>query len=80
MLTSEIGYAPEKIPYGISRYLNETRRLYRVMETQLKKAPFLVGDKFTIADISCWGWVASAGKSTLLIARYHYTEFCRDRG
>lgn len=58
----QIGYAPEKIPYGISRYLNESRRLYKVMETQLQKTPFLVGEKCTIADISCWGWVAAAGK------------------
>ncbi|KUI60081.1 Disulfide-bond oxidoreductase YfcG [Cytospora mali] len=55
-------YAPEKIPYGISRYQNETRRLYRVMDTALaaSKSGFLVGDRCTIADISCWGWVASA--------------------
>jgi glutathione S-transferase len=31
------------------------------MDTQLAKTKkFLVpGDKLTIADISCWGWVAS---------------------
>jgi len=54
-------YAPEKIQYGIDRYLNETRRLYRVMDTHLAKQPsgFLVGDKCTIADIACWGWVAA---------------------
>ncbi|KAF3770934.1 glutathione S-transferase [Cryphonectria parasitica EP155] len=55
-------YAPEKIPYGISRYQNETRRLYRVMDVALAKSKsgFLVGDRVTIADMSCWGWVASA--------------------
>ncbi|ROW06079.1 hypothetical protein VMCG_04566 [Cytospora schulzeri] len=55
-------YAPEKIPYGISRYQNETRRLYRVMDTTLaaSKSGFLVGDRCTIADISCWGWVATS--------------------
>ncbi|KAG8408154.1 hypothetical protein J3459_018116 [Metarhizium acridum] len=54
-------YAPEKIEYGINRYGNETRRLYRTMEDHLAKSPhgFLVGDRVTIADISCWGWVAS---------------------
>lgn len=56
------GYAPEKIEYGINRYTNETRRLYRTMDTQLKnsKAGFLVGDRCTIADIACWGWVSSS--------------------
>lgn len=55
------GYAPEKITYGINRYGNETRRLYRVMDEHLAKSPhgYLVGDRVTIADISCWGWVAS---------------------
>ncbi|ROW15508.1 hypothetical protein VPNG_02219 [Cytospora leucostoma] len=55
-------YAPEKIPYGISRYQNETRRLYRVLDTALAASEhgFLVGDRVTIADISSWGWVASA--------------------
>ncbi|KAK3370112.1 glutathione S-transferase [Podospora didyma] len=54
-------YAPEKIEYGINRYQNETRRLYGVMEAQLSKSEsgYLVGDRCTIADISCWGWVAS---------------------
>ncbi|KAJ0117147.1 hypothetical protein N8I77_009008 [Diaporthe amygdali] len=55
-------YAPEKIPYGISRYQNETRRLYRVLDTELAKSKsgFIVGDRLTIADISSWGWVAGA--------------------
>ncbi|KAG7289434.1 hypothetical protein NEMBOFW57_005805 [Staphylotrichum longicolle] len=54
-------YAPEKIQYGIDRYQNETRRLYRVLDTQLSKSTsgYIVGDKCTIADISCWGWVAA---------------------
>ena len=58
---TETGYAPEKIQYGIDRYQNETRRLYRVLDTQLSKSTsgYLVGDKCTIADISCWGWVAA---------------------
>lgn len=64
MLKIVVGYAPEKIPYGISRYQNETRRLYSVLDTHLAKSKsgFIVGDRLTIADISCWGWVASASK------------------
>ncbi|KAI9896974.1 hypothetical protein N3K66_007996 [Trichothecium roseum] len=53
-------YAPEKIQYGIDRYGNETRRLYKTMDTQLAKTKYLAGDKVTIADIACWGWVAGA--------------------
>lgn len=66
-LTSQ-GYAPEDIPYGKKRYTNETRRLYRVMDTHLEKSKsgYLVGDKATIADITSWGWVASYCESTHL--------------
>ena len=55
-------YAPEKIQYGVDRYINETRRLYRVLDTHLEKSSsgWLVGDKCTIADISHWGWVAGS--------------------
>ena len=44
-------YAPEKIPYAINRYLNETKRLYGVLEKQLEKQDYLVGNKYGIADI-----------------------------
>ncbi|KAF2817696.1 glutathione S-transferase II [Mytilinidion resinicola] len=55
-------YAPDIFEYGISRYQNETRRLYGVMDKQLAATgQYLVGDKCTIADIANYGWVASAG-------------------
>lgn len=56
-------YAPEKIPYGISRYQNETRRLYSVLDKHLAQSEsgYLVGDHISIADISTVGWVWSAG-------------------
>jgi len=50
-------YAPEKIPYGINRYLNETRRLYSVLEARLSTRQYLLGDKYTIADIKTFPWV-----------------------
>ncbi|KAI9889256.1 MAG: hypothetical protein M1814_005631 [Vezdaea aestivalis] len=55
-------YAPEKIQYGIDRYVNETKRLYQTLDTHLAdtKKPYLVGDKCTIADIAHYGWVAGS--------------------
>lgn len=46
-------YAPEKIPYGIKRYQDETRRLYSVYEAHLAQGDkkWLVGGKYTIADM-----------------------------
>lgn len=63
-----------KIQYGVDRYKNETRRLYRTMNTQLQKTPFLVGDKCTIADIASWGWVAAGGKRILFRVQSKYPD------
>jgi glutathione S-transferase len=49
-------YAPEKIPYAIDRYQRETRRLYEVLDRQLKDNAFLAGE-YSIADIATWSWV-----------------------
>jgi len=43
-------YAPEKIPYAIDRYTNEGKRLYGVLDKRLSQAPYLAGDKYTIAE------------------------------
>lgn len=50
-------YAPEKIPYAINRYVNETNRLYGVLDRRLSNHTFLAGDHYTIADIASYPWV-----------------------
>ncbi|CDK29380.1 unnamed protein product [Kuraishia capsulata CBS 1993] len=57
-------YAPEKVPYGIKRYTEETRRLFGVLEIRLErnKTGFLVGDHLSIADIVSWPWVNGSEK------------------
>lgn len=52
-------YAPEKIPYAINRYINETARLYAVMNKQLGQSEFIAGDDYTIADMASYPWVFS---------------------
>lgn len=54
-----VRYAPEKIKYGMDRYVNETRRLYGVLDAHLQKCEsgFIVGDHISIADITTIGWV-----------------------
>ena len=49
-------YAPKKIQYGIDRYQNETKRLYRVMDKRLSIVPYLAGD-YSIADMATYPWV-----------------------
>jgi GSH-dependent disulfide-bond oxidoreductase len=48
--------ASEKIPYAIDRYVNETRRLYGVLDGRLGEAEYLAGD-YSIADIATFPWV-----------------------
>lgn len=51
-------YAPEKIPYAVDRYHNETRRLYGVLDQRLQETgDYLVGHKYSIADMINWTWV-----------------------
>ncbi len=50
---------PEKMPYVIDRYLNETKRLYRVLDRRLATEEFLAGD-YSIADIAVWPWIYCA--------------------
>lgn len=49
-------YAVEKIPYAIDRYVNETNRLYGVLDKRLADRPFVAGEAYTIADIACYPW------------------------
>ncbi|MBY0612296.1 MAG: glutathione S-transferase N-terminal domain-containing protein [Beijerinckiaceae bacterium] len=48
-------YAPEKIPYAINRYFNETNRLYGVLNKRLAGHDF-IADDYSIADMACVGW------------------------
>ena len=41
----------------LERYRNETMRLLRVLEGRLKPRQWMMGDEYTIADISLLGWV-----------------------
>lgn len=49
-------YAPEKVPYGITRYTNEVTRLYGVLERGLEGKDFITGD-YSIADMAIWPWI-----------------------
>jgi GSH-dependent disulfide-bond oxidoreductase len=50
-------YAPEKIPYAIGRYVNETNRLYGVLDRRLADHEFLAGANYTIADMAAYPWI-----------------------
>jgi GST-like protein len=50
-------YAPEKLPYAIKRYVDETARLYAVLNKRLADRPFVAGDQYSIADMACYPWI-----------------------
>jgi GST-like protein len=50
-------YASEKIPYAINRYVNETNRLYGVLDRRLNGREFMTGSDYTIADMAAYPWV-----------------------
>ena len=50
-------YAPEKIPYAIDRYVNETRRLYGVLNKRLEGRAFIAGKDYSIADMAAYPWI-----------------------
>ena len=49
-------YAPEKIPYAIDRYVNETNRLYGVLDDRLAGRDF-IAESYSIADMACYPWI-----------------------
>lgn len=52
--------APEQLPYVINRFRREVERHYRVLDERLEHRDYLVGDVYSIVDMSAWGWLARA--------------------
>ncbi|MBN8995970.1 MAG: glutathione S-transferase N-terminal domain-containing protein [Rhizobiales bacterium] len=71
-------YAVGKIPYAIDRYLNETHRLYRVLEKQLGGRDYVAGD-YSIADIALFGWIRNWESRGVDIAEFPNVKAWHDR-
>jgi GST-like protein len=54
-----VNQAPEKIPYAIQRFINESVRIIGVLNAALADRDFLAGD-YSIADIATYPWVVAA--------------------
>jgi len=54
--------APEGLDYAVNRYRREAERHYQVLDDHLRTRNFIVGDSYTIADISAWGWLDRASR------------------
>jgi GSH-dependent disulfide-bond oxidoreductase len=61
-------YAPEKVPYAITRYTNEVKRLTRVLNHRLEEAQWLAGDEYSMADIITFPWIRTASEAGVRFA------------
>ena len=52
-----VQYAPERIPYATARYVNETNRLYGVLDRRLSDRAYIAGAEYTIADMASYPWI-----------------------
>lgn len=54
--------APEGLDYAVNRYRREIERHYRVLDDHLAGRAYIVGEGYTIADMSAWGWLDRAAR------------------
>ncbi len=53
-------FAPEKVPYAINRYQYEAQRHFGVLNERLAAQRYMLGETYTIVDMSVWGWTRMA--------------------
>ena len=51
-------YNPGKSEFGEERYFKIAKKLYSDLDERLAKSKFLAGEKYTIADIATFPWIA----------------------
>ncbi|MFZ0498840.1 MAG: glutathione S-transferase C-terminal domain-containing protein [Steroidobacteraceae bacterium] len=54
--------APEGLDYAVNRYRREAERHYQVLNDHLEGRTYILGDTYTIADMSAWGWLDRASR------------------
>ena len=83
--------APERVdanPYAVKRYVDETRRMYGVLEAQLNRQrergiDFVAGNGLSIADFAIFGWARKWKELTMgedeFPAVYRWRDMINDR-
>jgi GSH-dependent disulfide-bond oxidoreductase len=76
-----VQYAPEKLPYAIDRYVNETNRLYGVLNKRLADRAFVAGASYTIADMASipGRWATSGSSRSWRTSRISSAGIARSR-
>jgi GSH-dependent disulfide-bond oxidoreductase len=53
-------YAPGPNAYAIQRYSYEAERHWGIIDAQLAKHRYMLGDTYTLVDMAVWGWARAA--------------------
>jgi len=65
-----VQYAPERIAYAMERYVNETNRLYGVLDRRLAGRSFIAGAAYSIADMAAYPWIVPHEKQGQQLADF----------
>lgn len=68
-----VQYAPDKLPYAINRYVNETSRLYGVLNNRLADREFIAGE-YSIADMSSYPWIVPHQRQQQKLDEFHHLK------
>ena len=71
-------YAREKLPYAITRFVNEAHRLFGVLEKRLDGRDYVAGD-YSIADMALFGWIRNWENRGIDIAEFPNVKGWHDR-
>ena len=61
-----------KSKYGEERYYKITKELYKNLNDRLSSSKYLAGDKYTIADIATWPWIARHQWHDIGLRKYNH--------
>ncbi len=68
-----VKYNQGKAPYAETRYLNETKRLYGVLDRRLADHEYLA-DEYSVADIATWPWISRFDYQTMDLNEYPHLK------
>ena len=65
-------YNPGKSNFGEERYFKITKKIYQDLDNRLEKSKYLAGEKYSIADIATFPWIARHEWHDIGLINYKY--------
>ena len=65
-------YNPGKSNFGEERYFKITKKIYQDLDNHLEKSKYLAGEKYSIADIATFPWIARHEWHDIGLINYKY--------